>query len=152
MTLKEALPDVEHWDIKILATDLDANALANGQQGIYRQERIAELSEVRIKRWFKQGRGNNTGLVKVSSELQQMIRFKRLNLLQAWPMKGTFDLLFCRNVVIYFDKATQKILFDRFADILTFDGCMFIGHSETLYKVSDRFNALGHTIYRKNGR
>jgi chemotaxis protein methyltransferase CheR len=78
-----------------------------------------------------------------------MITFKRLNLLHEWPMKGPFDLMFCRNVVIYFDKDTQRVLFDRYADLLAPDAHLFIGHSESLYKVSTRFESLGHTIYKK---
>ena len=88
-------------------------------------------------------------MVTGSPGVQQMITFKRLNLLQEWPMSGPFDLMFCRNVVIYFDKDTQKVLFDRYADILAADAHLFIGHSETLYKVSTRFESLGHTIYQK---
>jgi len=149
MILKEFLPDFDQWDVKILATDLDANVVAQGQSGIYRADRIEGLPEHRIKRWFKRGRGDNADLVKVSPELQQLITFKRLNLLDQWPMKGQFDFMFCRNVVIYFDKDTQRVLFERYADILAPEAHLFIGHSETLYKVSTRFDSLGHTIYRK---
>ncbi len=150
MILKEYLPDFDEWDVKILATDLDANVVAHGKAGIYREDRITGLPDERIKRWFRRGRGEQSDRVKVSSELQQMISFKRLNLLHEWPMNGPFDLMFCRNVVIYFDKETQKGLFDRYADILAPDAHMFIGHSETLYKVTTRFDSLGHTIYQKN--
>ena len=81
--------------------------------------------------------------------LKHIIRFKPLNLLEPWPMRGKFDVIFCRNVVIYFDKATQRALFDRYADILKPDGWLFIGHSESLFRVSDRFRHLGRTTYRK---
>jgi len=150
IALKEALPDFDDWDVKILATDLDANVVAHGKAGIYRSDRIDGLDEKRIKRWFRRGTGNNAELVKISPELQKMITFKRLNLLQEWPMSRPFDLMFCRNVVIYFDKNTQRILFDRYADILADDAYLFIGHSETLFKVSTRFDSLGQTIYQKN--
>ena len=149
MILKEFLPDFDQWDVKILATDLDANVVAQGQSGIYRADRIEGLPEHRIKRWFKRGRGDKADMVKVSPELQKLITFKRLNLLHQWPMKGQFDFMFCRNVVIYFDKDTQRVLFERYADILAPEAHLFIGHSETLYKVSTRFDSLGHTIYRK---
>lgn len=150
MVLREAIPNIESWDVKILATDLDANVIKQGQSGIYKEERIDGLSEARKKRWFRRGKGDNLGNVKVSSELQQMISFKRLNLLQNWPMKGPFDLIFCRNVVIYFDKDTQRVLFKRYFDILRSEGHLFIGHSETLHKVTDDFTLLGHTVYKRN--
>lgn len=149
MTLREAIPDIDGWDVKILATDLDANVVQHGQDGVYPRERISGLDESRQRRWFKLGKGENLGLVKVKPELQQMIHFKRLNLLHDWPMKGPFDVIFCRNVVIYFDKQTQSELFERYANILTPGGYLFIGHSESLYKVSERFTALGHTVYRQ---
>lgn len=137
------------WDVKVLATDLDANVLRHAEQGIYSSDRISGLSDAQRSRWFYQGKGHNTGLVRVKPALQQLVSFKRLNLLHAWPMRGPFDLIVCRNVVIYFDKTTQAALFDRYADILVDDGHLFIGHSETLYKVSDRFASLGQTIYRR---
>ena len=149
ITLHEAIPHIHNWDVKILATDLDANVLRHGQEGVYTQERINGIDAARQKRWFQIGKGDNQGLVKVKPELKDLIHFKRLNLLHEWPMRGSFDLIFCRNVVIYFDKPTQSVLFERYADILIPGGHLFIGHSETLYKVSDRFASLGHTIYRQ---
>lgn len=137
------------WDIKILATDLDANVLAHGETGIYSAERIDGLSESRRRRWFQRGRGDNAGLVRVKPDLRQMVTFKRLNLLHDWPMQQPFDLIFCRNVVIYFDKTTQASLFDRYARLLVDEGHLFIGHSESLYNVTTRFTSLGHTIYRR---
>ena len=81
--------------------------------------------------------------------LKERIAFRPLNLLGPWPMRGPFDVIFCRNVVIYFEKPVQRTLFERFADILTPGGYLFIGHSETLFRVTDRFESLGRTIYRK---
>lgn len=150
MILKESIADIVQWDVKILATDLDANVIAHAKTGIYSADRVAELPQQQIERWFKRGRGAHENNVKVSKELQDLITFKRLNLLQDWPMKGPFDVIFCRNVVIYFDKETQRTLFERYADILKPHGFLFIGHSESLFKVSTRFDTLGKTIYRKN--
>ena len=150
IVLRECIPNIEDWDIKILATDIDANVIAAGQEGVYREDRIDGLSEQRKKRWFKRGKGDKLGYVKVSTELQQLISFKRLNLLQNWPMHGPFDLMFCRNVVIYFDKDTQRVLFRRYFEILRSKAYLFIGHSETLHKVSDDFSLLGKTVYRRN--
>lgn len=150
MVLRETIPDIDQWDVKILATDLDANVIAQGQRGIYREERIDGLSDHRKKRWFKSGKGDNAGYVKVSPDLQKLIFFKRLNLLQHWPIKGPFDLMFCRNVVIYFDKDTQRGLFKRYFNLLRPKAYLFIGHSETLHNVSDDFESLGKTIYQRN--
>jgi len=85
----------------------------------------------------------------VKSELQQIIDFGQINLMNEWPIKDAVDVIFCRNVVIYFDKPTQSKLFDRYANLLSENGHLLVGHSESLYKVSDRFKLLGQTIYQK---
>ncbi|HEY9199762.1 MAG TPA: protein-glutamate O-methyltransferase CheR [Gammaproteobacteria bacterium] len=149
MTLAEALPADRDWDLRILATDLDTEVLARAAQGVYSGERLKGVREERRRRWFLRGRGAHAGQVRVAPELQDMITFRQLNLLQEWPFQGPFDVIFCRNVVIYFDKSTQRVLFDRYADLLTAHGHLFIGHSETLFRVSERFDSLGNTIYRK---
>lgn len=149
MTILESVPDAAQWDIKILATDLDTNVLAHAQAGIYDAERVRGLTDARKRRWFMRGRGANSGSVRVSNELRELINFRQLNLMGPWPMKGPFDFMFCRNVVIYFDKPTQKILFDRYAGMLGANGHIFLGHSETLYKVTDRYELLGQTIYKR---
>lgn len=149
ITLKETIPDNLGWDVKILATDLDTNVIATGNEGVYSLERVNGLPAATLKRWFYKGSGSRAGMVKASRELRDMIMFKPLNLMGDWPVKSGVDIIFCRNVVIYFDKPTQRILFGRYADILKPDGYLFVGHSETLYKVSDRFKLLGKTIYKR---
>jgi chemotaxis protein methyltransferase CheR len=149
MTLLEHMPPGRYWDLRILATDLDSNVLETASRGIYTIERINGMSRERLRRWFRKGRGQHEGLVKVVHDLREIITFKQLNLMQEWPFGGPFDLIFCRNVVIYFDKETQRRLFDRFANMLVPNGHLFIGHSESLFKVSERFDSLGNTIYRK---
>ncbi|MDX1250754.1 MAG: protein-glutamate O-methyltransferase [Gammaproteobacteria bacterium] len=149
MSVKETIPQGSHWDVKILATDIDSNVLATASRGVYGVERIGNISKKRLKQWFMRGRGEHEGMAKVSSELQDMITFRRLNLMEEWPVKGCFDVIFCRNVVIYFDKETQKNLFDRFAEKVDDHGYIIVGHSESLFKVTDRFELLGQTIYRK---
>ncbi|MFN2329045.1 MAG: protein-glutamate O-methyltransferase CheR [Chromatocurvus sp.] len=147
MVLAENIP--EDWTLRVLATDLDSSVVATGEAGQYTLERITGISDARRKRWFLRGKGSNEGQVKVRQELRDMITFKRLNLQNSWPLKNQFDFIFCRNVVIYFNKDTQRVLFDRFAEQLTPGGHLFIGHSETLYKVSDRFKLLGSTVYQR---
>jgi len=149
IALYESIPDIESWDVKILATDLDTNVISHGEQGVYDIERIASLSKLRKSTWFLKGRGPHAGSVKVDSRLKSLISFRQLNLMGSWPMRGPFDFMFCRNVVIYFDKDTQKVLFERYSKYLADSAYLFLGHSESLYKVSDKFELLGNTIYQK---
>ncbi|NOY62521.1 MAG: protein-glutamate O-methyltransferase CheR [Gammaproteobacteria bacterium] len=149
MVLKENLPQAAGWDVKILASDLDTNVLAKAAEGVYDEERVSGISAQRLKRWFKRGKGSRQGKVRVSSELRDMICFRQINLMEEWPLRGPFDFMFCRNVVIYFDKPTQRVLFNRYADLLADDARLFVGHSESLYKVTDRFELIGNTIYQK---
>lgn len=151
MVLREVLPATQTWDVKLLATDLDSDVLAHAAQGVYMEDRLGGLDPKRLQRWFRRGRGENDGKVRVSQHLAELITFKQLNLMSKWPVRGPFDVIFCRNVVIYFDKATQKALFERYAELLADDGYLFIGHSESLYRVTDRFRPLGQTIYVKSG-
>lgn len=148
MTVRETLPSVG-WDVKILATDLDSNVLATAQRGVYDENRIRDLPDARVRRWFQKGRNAQAGAVRVAPALRDLITFRQLNLMDEWPMRGPFDFIFCRNVVIYFNKATQKVLFERFADLLVDKGHLFVGHSESLFKVTERFAPLGKTIYQK---
>ncbi|MEE9493875.1 MAG: protein-glutamate O-methyltransferase [Gammaproteobacteria bacterium] len=150
MTLREAMPSIDSWDVKILATDLDSNVIETGRAGVYSQERVEGISNDRLKRWFKKGSGENAGKVKVHPDLQSMISFRQLNLMKNWPVKGPFDLIMCRNVVIYFDKPTQTKLFSRFANYLSNSGRLFVGHSESLAKVSTDFELIGKTVYKKS--
>ncbi|MCK4743224.1 MAG: protein-glutamate O-methyltransferase [Sulfuriflexus sp.] len=149
MTIRESIPESKDWDIKILATDLDTNVLAHAAAGVYSLEKTNNLEKPRLKRWFMRGKGDQSDAIKVRSELQQMVTFRQLNLMHEWPMRNQFDIIFCRNVVIYFDKPTQKILFARYHNALDAAGHMFIGHSETMFKVSDDFNLIGNTTYTK---
>jgi chemotaxis protein methyltransferase CheR len=149
MTLAESLPELAAWDAKILATDIDSQVLARAAAGEYADERVRDLAGERLRRWFQRGAGAHAGKVRVADGLRQLIAFRRLNLMEAWPIRGPFDAIFCRNVVIYFDKPTQKALFDRFADLLVSEGYLYVGHSETLYRTCDRFRLVGRTIYQK---
>lgn len=149
ITLLEHFPDIHNWDVKILATDLDTNVVAKAKSGIYDSARIEGLPDKLIRKWFKKGKSEQSELVKVHPDVQEFITFKQLNLLEDWPFKGGFDVVFCRNVVIYFNKDTQRVLADRYANMLKDDGTLFLGHSESLFKVSDRFKLRGNTIYDK---
>jgi len=149
MVLCETVLDKPGWDVKLLATDLDTQVLSTARAGMYAADRMRTVSRERLQRFFRRGTGTNAGKVRVTPELQRLIAFNQLNLMESWPMRGPFDVIFCRNVVIYFDKPTQARLFERFADLLSNDGTLFVGHSETLNKVTDRFELVGQTMYRK---
>ena len=150
MTIREIIPESKDWDIKILATDLDTNVLAHAATGVYSLEKTNNLDKSHLKRWFMRGRGEQSDAIKIRPELQSMITFRQLNLMHEWPMRNQFDIIFCRNVVIYFDKPTQKVLFARYHNVLDDAGHMFIGHSETMFKVSEDFKLIGNTTYIKN--
>lgn len=134
--------------VEIIATDIDTNVLSKAEAGIYPFERVEKLPNDILKRFFLKGIGSNTGYVQVRKELRDLISFRRLNLLdERWPINGTFDAIFCRNVMIYFDKATQYKILKRFAPMLEAHGVLFAGHSESLYHASDIFKLRGKTVY-----
>lgn len=149
MTLAESLPPERGWDVRILATDLDSDMVATAAAGIYDAKRIEGINASRRRRWFLRGRDANGDKVRISPQLRGMVTFKRLNLMDDWPIRGPFDAIFCRNVMIYFDKPTQTVLLDRFAGLLLDGDHLFIGHSESLANVTERFRSVGKTVYRK---
>lgn len=138
------------WKVEIIATDIDTDSLKKGATGVYTMDRVEDLKPERLKKWFKRGTGKNAGMVKVSPKLQDIISFYELNLLKEWPINPhEVDIIFCRNVVIYFDHDTKQSLYDRFDEVLVNDGYLFIGHSESLFNMTTKFVSLGNTIYQK---
>lgn len=146
MTVKSVIKDFSAWDARILATDIDTNMLKTGSEGKYDVDQLKNIPAVYHSDICQSDNGES---VIMSESLTSMIAFKPLNLLERWPMSGPFDAIFCRNVVIYFDKETQRTLFNRMADLIKPDGWLYIGHSENLHNVCDRFELIGRTIYRK---
>jgi chemotaxis protein methyltransferase CheR len=136
MTLS-ATAGFNNWNAKILATDLDTNVVEKGRNGIYQEDRCTGIPE-EFNRYLK--RNASTGEIKIREDVQDKIAFKQLNLLHQWPMKGPFDIIFCRNVVIYFDQETQKKLFARYHKMLADGGYLFIGHSENLNRAPQRLD------------
>lgn len=139
--------------VEIIATDIDTNVLATAQQGVYVEDRIKDLSEAHKKTYFDRGVGNNAGKVRVKKQLRELIEFKQLNLLsEQWPMSNheQFDVLFCRNVMIYFDKETQRKILNRFKPLMKPEALLFAGHSENFLYVSDFLKLLGKTVYCLN--
>ncbi|MDF4024004.1 protein-glutamate O-methyltransferase CheR [Luteibacter sp. PPL201] len=150
MVLAEALERTKaNVDAKILATDLSPQALEAARKGVYAVDRLGGVSEERRKRWFQRGEGSFDGYARVHPRLRELVTIQPLNLLHEWPMQGRFDAIFCRNVVIYFDKPTKQRLFSRYAGMLDSRGYLFLGHSESMYGLSDDFDLIGRTVYRK---
>ena len=143
----KSIPALSNWDVKILATDLDSNVVATAAEGVYGIERVENIDPL-YNRFLLTDKQQEK--VKVKENVASLITFKQLNLLKEWPMKGPFDVIFCRNVVIYFDAATQRTLFERYWNILGPSTHLFIGHSESLHNVSTKFTSLGKTIYKRD--
>jgi len=149
MTAHEALPNPAQPDIRILATDLDSDVLERGRRGAYPPERTAHLSPERLRRFFTDPREPGGLCRQITPEVADLVTFKQLNLIQELPMRGPLDVIFCRNVVIYFDKETQRELFARMARLQRPGDLLFLGHSESLFKVCDSYALIGKTIYRR---
>jgi chemotaxis protein methyltransferase CheR len=138
-------------DTMVLATDIDTDVLSRGYEGIYSDESVKCLEPGMLRKYFLRGRGQMEGQYRVNDRARKMITFRRLNLLSdSYPMKGPFDVIFCRNVVIYFDRESQTRLFKRFHHYLDDEGYLFVGHSEALTYMSDSFTLSGRSVYRKN--
>ncbi len=147
MTVAETLgTNCSH--VSIVTSDLDTNVLSTAQKGVYSADRVEKLSPERLRRFFLRGTGAQEGYVSVRPELKSMIQFQRINLLDAsYAVKGPLDVIFCRNVMIYFDKPTQYKILSRFAPMMQPDGLMFAGHSESFLHAADLFKSQGKTVY-----
>lgn len=147
MTAVEALGGC-NAPVQILASDLDTNVLTKAREGTYPLERIAKLSDARQRQFFLKGTGDKAGMVKIKPELQAMVNYFRLNLLDAiWSIRQPLDAIFCRNVMIYFDKPTQYAILKKMKPLLKPDGLLFVGHSEALYHATDLYKLRGQTVY-----
>ena len=149
MTVKSAPVDFSSWDVRILATDLDTDMIAKAAAGSYRAADAEGIPAALAARFTDEVATPDGQEIRMLDDLKEMIAFRQLNLVGDWPVRGPFDAIFCRNVMIYFDHATKARLINRYADLLQPDGWLYIGHSESLSKVSDRFQPVGRTIYRR---
>lgn len=149
MTLLSVMPDAANYDIKILATDIDERMIAHCKSGVYSDSIVKAVPGNLKSQHFTQNKADNSWTI--SKDVQKLIAFKELNLLRPWPISGAFDVIFCRNVVIYFDEETQQPLWGRFASALSPGGWMMIGHSERITGPSEQlFDTNGVTTYQRN--
>jgi chemotaxis protein methyltransferase CheR len=137
------------WDTKILATDISTRVLKKAQSGVYSMERVKTVEPALRGKYFEPRVLGGEEHLAVSPVLRSMICFNRLNLMESWPFTGPFDFIFCRNVMIYFDKPTQEKLVGRYFDLLSPGGILFTGHSESLTGIKHKFELVQPTIYRK---
>jgi len=148
ITICQNLPEMCLWDTKILATDISTRVLGKAAKGIYSADRL-KLMDPQLKRKYFKSLPQEPGYFKVKPYLHKMVHVARLNLVKSWPMRGPFDAIFCRNVMIYFDKSTQGGLIRRFWDMLGSGGVLFVGHSESLAGIDHNFQYVQPTVYRK---
>jgi chemotaxis protein methyltransferase CheR len=147
--LNETIPDIALWDIRILATDLASRMLACARKGIYDTRSLQDLPPLLISKYLKCIKTSPVKRYQVIEPLRRQVHFARLNLMGEWPMRGTFDVIFCRNVMIYFDKRTREQLINRFWKLLKPGGHLFVGHSESLASSQHKFRYVQPAIYMK---
>ncbi len=150
ITLQEAIQSKGRWDAKLLATDVSTRILERAKAGIYERERIEPISLPLRKRYLIPRREGAAERYEVGPALRNMVIFRYLNLMKDWPVKGPLDFIFCRNVMIYFDKPTQGRLINRYYDLLGPGGVLFTGHSESLTGIDHAFKYVQPTIYMKS--
>lgn len=147
IVIHEAIPDLNNYDIKIMATDVNSDALEFAKVGIYNGESIKKINKPRTNKWFKKIAKKN--LYQIDSQLKKIITFTKLNLMGIWPIHEFFDIIFCRNVIIYFHADISHIILERFYKSLNKEGVLFLGHSENLQALKKYYKAIGQTTYRK---
>ncbi len=149
MHLLEGAKDLAGWDISILATDLSATVLAHAKDGVYETRQLGDVSPSMMSKYFTRVANEPEPCQQVAPHVRQMVQFARLNLMSDWPMRGPFDIIFCRNVMIYFDDYVRTRLVERFWDLLAPQGTLFIGHSESLTRINTEFTYVQPTVYEK---
>ena len=148
MTLIEALGERAASAASVIGTDIDTQVLAKAATGVFTLEQVSKLPPARLKRFFLKGAGAQAGKVRIRPEVAAMVKFEQLNLLDVkWALREPFDAIFCRNVMIYFDKPTQARILQRFAPLMKPHGLLFAGHSENFSFAADILRLKGQTVY-----
>lgn len=151
LTALSVLPDAGRYDVKILASDIDPNVVRTAREGVYSREAI-EPVPANVRKYLHKAPDQGPDMWRVDPAVQELIAFRELNLIKPWPMKGRFDVIFCRNVVIYFDDATQETVWRKFIDVMSPGARLYIGHSERVTGDGGRLSSDGLTVYRTGGQ
>ena len=149
ITLLEAVAGQGSWDVKVLATDISTTILERAQKGVYGEDRIKPVSPALRQKYLQAQTGKGEKVFAVGKALRDVVIFKYLNLMKEWPIRRKLDFMFCRNVMIYFDKPTQEALINRYWEVLDSGGILFTGHSESLAGIDHKFKYIQPTIYIK---
>jgi len=152
ITVREALGPAPKVDVKILATDIDTEVLRRAREGVYEDANVEPVAPALLKRHFARGTGANAGRWRIADDLRGLVAFKQLNLFAPWPMHGPFDLIACRNVIIYFDAENKARLIRRYHDLLAPGGHLLLGHSESIAAGVEGFTLAGRTAYIRTAR
>ena len=138
-------------DFRLTASDIDSKVLATSAQGVYRMEGLKGMSPQRVQQFFMRGKGSNDGMVRVKAELREAVEFISVNLIKDdWPFREPFDVVFCRNVMIYFDAPTQRKVLERIHRVMKPGGLLFVGHAENFSESRDLFALRGKTVYERH--
>ncbi len=148
MVLRENFVNIDRKDVLILATDISRRMLEKGQKALYPAEAVKDLPALYLQKYFVKQQ-DRAGAYLVSENVKSLVRLACLNLMDPWPMKGPFNVIFCRNVMIYFDRTTQQRLINRFWELLEPGGYLFVGHSEGLSGISHKFKYIRPATYKK---
>ena len=149
LAIRQSIPAAFKSSLKIIASDLDERILEQAIRGVYAEKRIEVLTHGQRSLGFMRGRNEMSGTVKVKEWMRSMIEFRKINLMESLNFGGNVDVIFCRNVVIYFDHQSKLKLFSKFADIQRSGDLLFIGHSESLNGISSAYHCLGSTVYKR---
>lgn len=149
MVLDEYFSQERGSGYRIIATDISTKVLDQAKRGIYSLDRIDKVPQAYLKKYLLKGVGKSAGYVKMKPSLREAISFRHFNLMESFPWRAEIDVIFCRNVMIYFDRQTQQQLINKFYDCLTPSGYLIIGHSESISSLEHRFKQIEATVFRK---
>jgi chemotaxis protein methyltransferase CheR len=147
--VRERLVSLAAWEVRILASDIDTDVLERAERGIHEIDDLGDVPNAMRSRHFLRGSGESVGLVRVKPEIRRLVHFRRVNFVDSeWPIRGEFDAIFCRNVMICFDRETQYRLLARLASLLNPEGFLFVGHSENLHSFRELLAPVANSVYR----